>query len=224
MKTYLYILVFLPLLGFSQVGIIDSIWVRQLDTNFVEIEVKAITYGATHYEGAQTMVLNDTIHLDFCFAVATAFPSVNDYYKRYPIPVADNHQYTAVVTGYRYQWDEYCFDDENWGFGHYSFSFSTPLTSEIAIEVPMLAAPEYTMSSQIQLYPNPVRDKLHIENKSRVPIDKLEVYDLNGRLYRRYIRPEAFVYMGDLPGGLYLVRLYTEQAVLTEKILLAPAP
>jgi len=224
MKPYIIIFLFMFMSGWghaqvSASGYLDSIWVRPLNQNQLEIEAKTIIGGGSHYYGARVFIVNDTITVDMSFSINPAATTVDYHYKHFIIPVQDNYQYTVMVRDYLYDYETDLSFVEGMVFSQYIFELTTPLESEIAIDVPLLALPEKDLPD-IVLYPNPVRDKLYIRNNSPAVIRQLMLYNAQGRLYKQLaIQDIPYLSVADLPAGLYFVRLYTDSGILNKKIL-----
>lgn len=66
------------------------------------------------------------------------------------------------------------------------------------------------------LYPNPVRDVLHISAAAK--IERIEIYDLLGNKLLE-VGNTASVKIGYLPSGVYCVRVSTSQGETTHRIV-----
>ena len=77
----------------------------------------------------------------------------------------------------------------------------------------------------IELYPNPVQDWLHINLKNGRHRDyTLAIYDMQGRMIRRDQQMKRSIRLQDLPPGTYIVHIRHRQrpAALTRKIIITP--
>ena len=72
--------------------------------------------------------------------------------------------------------------------------------------------------SNIQIYPNPSSDLIFIKSKNSV-IEKIEIYNSIGQMSKSIISEFKTLDVSDLSVGLYLVKIYTENGVLNEKII-----
>ena len=61
---------------------------------------------------------------------------------------------------------------------------------------------------EVLIYPNPVKDVLHISNAKNV--SKIEVFDLSGRLVKGLHKPSNSLDLSDLKSGMYILVAYTE--------------
>lgn len=70
---------------------------------------------------------------------------------------------------------------------------------------------------QISIYPNPVNDFISVE--STYTIDKMEMFNLTGKLVMTYNQPPTRVSLEGLEQGVYLMRIHTETGVTSKKIV-----
>ena len=71
---------------------------------------------------------------------------------------------------------------------------------------------------QVVIYPNPTTGSIQIE--SETAIEKVEVYDLSGRVVLQSNNPTSQVFQLEKP-GVYLVQVFTSKGVETQKIVVA---
>ena len=69
--------------------------------------------------------------------------------------------------------------------------------------------------SQTKIYPNPVKNILNIQTKSK--LQKLKIYSGTGQLVKTSILKETNV--SDLPKGNYILKITTDKGVQTEKFI-----
>lgn len=67
------------------------------------------------------------------------------------------------------------------------------------------------------LYPNPTSDVLNIETKQT--ISKIEIFDLSGKLLKSESGKDKKITVSQLAKGMYLIKLYTENGVVTSKFI-----
>jgi len=80
-----------------------------------------------------------------------------------------------------------------------------------------LSAYENGLEKTIGLYPNPMNGVLHLS--SVLPILKVEIYDITGRLINSKIAPENLINVSDLKSGNYFLKLYTENGITNSKMI-----
>jgi len=61
----------------------------------------------------------------------------------------------------------------------------------------------------IQLYPNPVQDKLYFKTTENLSIATITVYDINGRVFKKEKPIYNYIDLTFLPKGFYLVKVQT---------------
>lgn len=75
-----------------------------------------------------------------------------------------------------------------------------------------------TQLTHFSVYPNPATDFVNIQN-SEVAIQKVEVYNMNGQLVLSQKNNLERIQVSKLQSGIYLMKLYTENASKTIKLL-----
>ncbi|MEM6377778.1 MAG: cohesin domain-containing protein [Bacteroidota bacterium] len=75
-----------------------------------------------------------------------------------------------------------------------------------------------TLKQKIQLYPNPVRSKLYIEAEG-LQIERYSIFDANGRQLSQAIYDRNLIDVETLGVGIYLLRLVTDQGVVTKRFV-----
>ncbi|MEI6349068.1 MAG: T9SS type A sorting domain-containing protein [Bacteroidota bacterium] len=69
----------------------------------------------------------------------------------------------------------------------------------------------------LEIFPNPVLDILSI--KSELIIEKIEIYDLSGRIIQTHKVNNNQVKISDLPTGTYFVKLHTNDKIYLSKLV-----
>ena len=69
---------------------------------------------------------------------------------------------------------------------------------------------EITVKDEIFIYPNPVRDRLHLYVPTYLKPIRIDLYDLQGRLVRAQRSNFEHIDMGQLPAGTYTLRVIME--------------
>lgn len=98
--------------------------------------------------------------------------------------------------------------DDQMGFGILNFAE--------ALEIATLSSDEATVKKNIQIYPNPVTDFVQIKTDDK--IKSVELYDQLGRQIRKF-NNEKTINIRQFPKGVYIMKVETEKATLTEKII-----
>ncbi|MDR1122362.1 MAG: metallophosphoesterase [Dysgonamonadaceae bacterium] len=71
------------------------------------------------------------------------------------------------------------------------------------------SVPEILLSDRIALYPNPVKEELHIE--TTLDVKEINIYDVYGKPVKQVKGKPAFIPVEELPSGIYFVKLLTEE-------------
>ncbi|RXR34772.1 T9SS type A sorting domain-containing protein [Flavobacterium piscinae] len=74
-----------------------------------------------------------------------------------------------------------------------------------------------------RVYPNPAKNSINFENTSEVIIDKIEIFDVNGKLvesYNNYNKSYLLnkIEISDLNSGFYFLKIYVENKIIDKKI------
>ena len=80
-----------------------------------------------------------------------------------------------------------------------------------------LSTAENELVKTVSLYPNPMDGVLNLN--SVLPILKVEIYDLTGRLISLKTAPEDTINVSDLKSGNYILKIYTEKGITNTKII-----
>ncbi len=70
---------------------------------------------------------------------------------------------------------------------------------------------------EINLYPNPAQNVLHIQSSSVV--EQITIYDINGRMIKQILFPNQDINVNDLAKGIYLVKVKTEAGDVLRKVI-----
>ena len=103
-----------------------------------------------------------------------------------------------------------------------SFGTSAPVSFNITTENGILTGIEPAETQTLKIYPNPVRDELHIVGaKNLLPLQKVEICDMSGRV----VLLSSFGGVGGgfnvsaLPAGVYFLKLQTDKGMITKKFV-----
>ncbi|MDR0796881.1 MAG: T9SS type A sorting domain-containing protein [Tannerella sp.] len=93
---------------------------------------------------------------------------------------------------------------------------------ELVFTVTFLASGETSISgiqsTNITIYPNPVKDILIINN-GQLKVNKVEIIDLSGRSLVALKSPDSQINVSILPRGIYVVKLETDKGVVSKKLI-----
>jgi hypothetical protein len=69
----------------------------------------------------------------------------------------------------------------------------------------------------VSLYPNPVKDYLKIELRNQLEIQKIQIYNVIGKLVNETRSLE--VDFTKLSKGIYLLKIITDKGIATKKVI-----
>ncbi|GGE01844.1 hypothetical protein GCM10011312_26540 [Planktosalinus lacus] len=80
-----------------------------------------------------------------------------------------------------------------------------------------LSTNDFDLNS-IQIYPSPSSDLIFVQSKN-IDIDKIEIINSIGQLSKTIISNFRSFDISDLPVGVYLIKIYTQNGILNKKIV-----
>ncbi len=83
----------------------------------------------------------------------------------------------------------------------------------------ILGFPSFEAINNIQLYPNPTENRLNIINNYNLDIYRIQIYDYQGRIILKENSEFKTLQLSHLNKGIYLLRIETENGILTKKIV-----
>ncbi len=106
-------------------------------------------------------------------------------------------------------------------YGEYEFVLSSYYTNmescsntdtvKITFVDPIYSNIELNRDNDIHVYPNPVTDFLNIESEN--PIEKLEIYDINGKVLISESNLINEIDVSSLKSGIYMIRFKTDETI-----------
>ncbi len=95
-------------------------------------------------------------------------------------------------------------------------------TFELTVES-IIGIDENSLEAGVSLYPNPATDIVNLVNKSNIALDKMMVYDINGKLViqtdLRNMQGEKTVDVSSLASGVYVVQIIGENASTVKRLI-----
>ncbi|MDW9381054.1 T9SS type A sorting domain-containing protein [Chryseobacterium sp. JV558] len=83
-----------------------------------------------------------------------------------------------------------------------------------------LATSEVSHSANIEMYPNPVKDNIHIKLDSRNKIEKVSIVDMSGKLVKTFDKASDSYDLSDIPKGAYIITITNnDKEVIRKKII-----
>ncbi|WP_223598341.1 T9SS-dependent choice-of-anchor J family protein [Chryseobacterium sp. GVT01B] len=84
----------------------------------------------------------------------------------------------------------------------------------------VLAASEVLHSDNIEIYPNPVKDNIHIKLDSRNKVEKVSLVDMSGKLVKTFDKESSSYDLSDIPKGAYIIIITNNnRKVIKKKII-----
>jgi len=73
---------------------------------------------------------------------------------------------------------------------------------------------------EISIYPNPAKGIIHIKNSTGIQFKSYAIYNLNGKLEKQGVIIDETIGISNLPSGLYLVILESDNDIFKRKIMI----
>lgn len=177
-----------------------------------------------HYSKISFWACADSVYFEehFGVAVSTTDPYPADNYttiQEWTITADGDsktqskwHEYTADLSAYAGQ--------EIWlAIRHFNCKQHILYLDDITLTYDMLGVEEHNAVGSFMLYPNPVKDKLMVDNEQTV--SHYEIYTLLGeKVASRKVNTNRFeVNTSELPTGVYFIRLHSEGLVETKRFV-----
>jgi hypothetical protein len=104
---------------------------------------------------------------------------------------------------------------------YFDFNFPIITNDYVTTVEDNLSVDDQELSAKVKIFPNPVGDKLFIT--SEVNIEKISIYDINGRLLKTVVfygnETQRTIDLQQLAGGVYVIKFSSENGELTQKII-----
>ncbi|MDC8106167.1 T9SS type A sorting domain-containing protein [Chryseobacterium sp. PTM-20240506] len=100
--------------------------------------------------------------------------------------------------------------------GDYSYGV---VVDDVAITSGALGTSEVSFSDKMQVYPNPVKDFVHIQSGNLRFDSKITVLDLAGRQVKSFTGLADGYNLSDLPKGSYLILIDNKKEIISKKII-----
>lgn len=109
----------------------------------------------------------------------------------------------------------FCVDKDNALWHFYTYSLRKKDAA--------LSTEEVSIENDVRIYPNPIQSSENLQIQSKSPIKKVQLFDMNGRLVKQLqlnsLQKVSFPLNTLNVNGVYLIRLITENGVITKKII-----
>jgi hypothetical protein len=147
----------------------------------------------------------------------------------YPVTVGVNNAAMGTVTGagdYPYNTEATLAATVNegysfvqWNDGNTDNPRTVTVTGDMTFTAEFAAGTGITetTATAIAVYPNPVRDVLHVQSLEAV--EQVSICDISGKILKQTAAPDREVRVSDLEAGVYLVKIKTAAGEVTRKIM-----
>ncbi len=98
------------------------------------------------------------------------------------------------------------------------FPSSSNITGMLKSENTSSSNDEKTSSNTLNIFPNPTTNYLSIEY-GRIKINEIQIIATTGKPIRTFKLNFSRINISDIPNGIYFVKLFTDQTVITQKIV-----
>ena len=75
-------------------------------------------------------------------------------------------------------------------------------------------------NSIIQIYPNPSKEFIRIENNRDAEIKSITLININGQITKQFDPKKTYLDVSEITSGLYILKILYENVVLTEKVII----
>jgi hypothetical protein len=75
----------------------------------------------------------------------------------------------------------------------------------------------------ITVFPNPARDFVRVHNYNNITIQKIEIYDVSGKLMQSVQNIENqqnIIHLNHYRGGVYFMRIFIDRGIVNKKIII----
>jgi hypothetical protein len=129
----------------------------------------------------------------------------------FPVCINVNDAQAANANAFPYNtWNVITQPLDSNGYAYVPVNFSSTCT---------LSTTDFENINSISIYPNPVQDKLWLENPNQIEIDKAEIYTISGQKIKTFSNVNGYLDVDFLTSGVYLAKVYGENSSSTFKVL-----
>ncbi|ASK31394.1 hypothetical protein CEY12_15330 [Chryseobacterium sp. T16E-39] len=100
--------------------------------------------------------------------------------------------------------------------GDYSYGV---VVDDIVITSGLLGTSEVSQADKMEVYPNPVKDFVHIQSGNLKFDSKITVLDMAGRKVKSFVGEADGYNLSDLPKGNYLILIDNKKEIISKKII-----
>lgn len=104
-----------------------------------------------------------------------------------------------------------CYEDSNIGFYQ--------VEGQDSCEHYVSSVNERIKSENINIYPNPTTNKLHLQKDKSINMNSITLTNINGKHLKTYPANSTEIDISNLTKGVYLLQIETNQEIITEKVI-----
>ncbi|MEY8758406.1 T9SS type A sorting domain-containing protein [Chryseobacterium tongliaoense] len=83
----------------------------------------------------------------------------------------------------------------------------------------VLATSEVSVTDQVNVYPNPVKDNVFITSGNQNKIGKVSIIDMSGKMIKTFEKKQDSYDLSDLQKGIYIMTISGDKEIIKKKIL-----
>ena len=122
-----------------------------------------------------------------------------------------NDPQAADANNYPYNtWDIITTPPDANGYTYVNYNFSSNCN---------LSTLSFDALKDIKVFPNPVQEKLNIQNPKQISLDKVDVFDMTGKKVKSFSSFDDAINLETLERGVYFVKVMSENRTKTFKIM-----
>ena len=82
-----------------------------------------------------------------------------------------------------------------------------------------LSTTDFDQQTKIEVYPNPVQDRLHLENPEQIRLDQVDVFNMTGKKVKSFSSFDEAINVESLGQGVYFVKVMSKNRAKTFKVM-----
>ncbi|WP_405563527.1 T9SS type A sorting domain-containing protein [Polaribacter sp. Asnod6-C07] len=96
---------------------------------------------------------------------------------------------------------------------------STSVNVTVTVSQESLSTDNFQLKNYINIYPNPVKEKIFLDIKNSLNIHKIEVFSIDGKKLISKKEKTNFINLKNLKPGFYFMKINSEKGILVHKFL-----
>ena len=83
----------------------------------------------------------------------------------------------------------------------------------------VLSVDDFENLNALSIYPNPVQDKLHLENPEQISLHQVDVFNMTGKKVKSFSSFDEAINLESLEQGVYFVKVMSKNRTKTFKVM-----